>query len=247
MAGSGFLRWGPIWCGVSVASSKQILVLEAVVQLDRELTKILEHVDLLRVSPAQETINSLVRLRPAVVSAMREVHERVLASADDTPIECVERGLRARAAIVMVQLDELRAVERETETPLVNGGRFRSAPELGRYLTDRLGRVNANLLRERRELDATATDLRMREALYHIAVDNAEHGYFALGRDRDVEEFLRAGASSGSKRFRIACGTIAAALELVTIPDLPRLGPARAKRTQPPTTLVDKPNDGPHA
>lgn len=230
-----------------MGSSKQILVLEAVVQLDRELAKILGHVDLLCVSPAQETVESLARLRPSVVSAMREVRERVLASADDTPIECVERALRARAAIVMVQLDELRTAESETETTLVGGGRFRSALELGRYLTDRLERVNANLLRERRELETKATDLRTSEALYHVAVDNAEHGYFALGKDRDIAEFLRAGANSGSKRFRIACGTIAAALEVVIIPDLSRLVAVRTENAQPRAASVDRPGDAHHA
>lgn len=223
-------------------------MLEAAVQLDRELAKVLGHVDLLRVSPSAETIDSLVALRPTVISAMREVRERALAIADELALDRAERTLRARAEIVLLQLEELYATESEVDPEsLENAGTFRSARDLGRYVDERLARVNANLQRERRELDATASDDRLRDALYYVAVDNAEYGYVAIGKERDVGEFLRAGVASRSKRYRIACGTIAVALDLQIFQDLPGLSGSRRKSTQPAPPMVDTRLRGGHA
>jgi len=197
-----------------VDSSRQLTVLEAAVQLDRTLTKILGHLDLLREVPRPEVIESLAELLPTAVAAMTEVRERLIGLCNASTADSVEHTLRARAAIVMCQLDDLRAAEPEvSSTSLRNPGRVQNVGDLSRVLADRIGRINASLSRERRELDGSAPDRSSYATLYHVALDNAEYGYAALGKDFDIAAFLRAGAACESQRFRIACHTIATALE----------------------------------
>jgi hypothetical protein len=206
-----------------VGSSQQVLVLEAVVRLDHELTSALGHLDLLR-SRTTELLNTLRARICTVVDATREVRERVLACGDETAIEDGESVLHARAALVAVQLAELREVERElAPTALEPEARFRTVPELSAYLLDHIGRVNARWLQERRDLKAAPHDDASYNAHYHVVLDNAEHGFAAIGKDPDVRRFLRIGSFSDSKRFRLACRTIATALDLPSVPELPRL------------------------
>jgi len=206
-----------------VASSQLLKVLEAVAQLDRTLARLLGHVDLFKEAPTPEVIESLARLAPAVVAAMREVREQLIAQSDDQRIEAVERALRARATVVMAALDELRAVEHErSAASLANTGRYRSVAELSRVLTERIGRINASLARKRRDLRGVVADARRSRALFHVALDNAEFGYAALGADPDVLGFLRAGVACESERTRLACRTIAIALDAVIVADTDR-------------------------
>ncbi len=204
-----------------MASSQQLSVLEAVVQLDRTLTHLLGHVDLLRDVPIPVVIESITRFATAAVAAMRDVREQLVARSDDVLIESVERALHTRARVVMMGLDELHATEHEVaDISFVNTGRFRSVAELSRALTERIGRINASLARKRRDLRGIAVDDRGSRALYHVALDNAEFGYAVLGKDPDVAAILHVGASTRSKRFRIACRTLAWALDCPSVEDL---------------------------
>lgn len=193
------------------APSQQVSALTAVVQLDQALTRVLAHVDLLRECPFPLVVASVGRSMSVAVAAMAAVREQVLDDGDEATIEEVERVLRTRAAVVMVQLDELRAAEPECDASSVTG-RIRSVGDLDRALVERIGRINACLARVRREIDASGPGRIHQQALYRVALGNAEYGYAALGTDPDVRAFLRVGAASGSRRFRLACRMITCVL-----------------------------------
>ena len=193
-------------------------MLEAVAQLDRSLARVLGHVDVFASSRADHVVASLRNALALVMSTMQDLRERVLVSADDLAWECADSVLRARSAVIALQLAELQHVRSDVSARAFLAGRFRSVEEFSAFLLDEIGRVNSSRLREMRDLrqSPNARD----ESLQHVVIDNAEHALLAIGRNPDVEAFLTIGARVATRRFRIACLTIAAVLELPLAPQL---------------------------
>ena len=193
-------------------------MLEAVAQLDGSLARVLGHVDLFVSSRGDHVVASLRNALALVMSTMQDLRERVLVSADDLAWECSDSVQRARSALIALQLAELQHVRSDVPARVFLAGRFRSVEELSAFLLDEIGRINSSRLREMRDLrqSPNARD----ESLQHVVLDNAEHALLAIGRDPDVQAFLTIGSRVDSRRFRIACLTIAAVLELTIAPQL---------------------------
>jgi hypothetical protein len=212
-----------IWCGPFVTSSQQVLVLEAVVQLDHEVTKLLSYADVLPYSSGTEVIASLRTLLSMVTSAMSALRERVLASRYQTALLEAEAVLHARAAVLAVQVIELRHSARELAPGALDGaGSLQSVNAFCDHILDRITQVTTAWWCERHDLKTTVSDPSSYYTLYHTVLDNAEHGLTAIGKEPDIERFLQVGANAEARRFRIACQTIAATLDLALIPELLR-------------------------
>lgn len=210
-------------CGF-VAASDLPLVLQAVGELDRELTQLTRHASVLDTPvPTRDYATILRKLRASVgrtSHAMGLVQERVLDSTSELSVDRLASSYRGRAVVLRLQLQELRLTEPEVVQHLWPApGRFHSLDDMSSFVCDRIGRVNAGLVAARH--DAAKDDHRALVA----AVAKAEHQLLEIGRDNDLVCFLAAGAAMTSPRFRTACRVIAA---LLGVPLAPEHSPASA-------------------
>ena len=216
-------------------------MLEAVVQLERELTAVWRQVGAL----AAEPVAAVARLRIAVEAAtltMSTLRYRVLDDATGLTIALQEAGVRARAAIVRLLLANLAEAEHELAAdapPLVPP--FERVADFAAYVLDRLGRASAGWVRERSALALVADHAGQNtcEALYRVALNNAEYAFVAIGKDPVVARFLIAGSQVSSSRCRLGCRTLALVFEsagaLVTQESTQ---PTRARADTPPARRV---------
>jgi hypothetical protein len=219
--GSRYRSSAPIWFRVVVGGSQLVLVLEAVMRLDGELARVLGCADFLATTIESSALAPLRSAIARAVAAASRVRTRVLASARDAAFDLQEPALRSRITLVAVLLAELGEAELELDDPAELRVR-----DVSNRVLERIGRVNAAWLSERRTiLDAGLDQASTRRALY-VAADSAEHAFAAIGRDPELVRFLDRGTGAVSTRFRNACHTLAMVFALrdaEPIPVLPRL------------------------
>ena len=211
-------------------------------QLERELTAVWRQVGALAAGPDAAAI---ARVRLAVEAAaltMSTLRYRVLDDATGLTVALQEAGVRARAAIVRLQLANLAEAEHELATdapPLVPP--FERVADFATYVTDRLGRASAGWVRERSALALVADHAGQttREALYRVALNNAEYAFVAIGKDPVVARFLTAGSQVSSSRCRLGCRTLALVFESAVAPVTQgSTQPTRARADTPPARRI---------
>ena len=210
-------------------------------QLERELTAVWRQVGALAAEPEA----AVARLRIAVESAeltMSTLRYRVLDEATGLTVALQEAGVRARAAIVRLQLAELAEAEHELATdapPLLPP--FDRVADFATYVLDRLGRASAGWVRERSALALVADDAGQTAsvALYRVALHNAEYAFVAIGKDPVVARFLIAGSQVSSSRCRLGCRTLALVFESAVAPVTQQsTQPTRARADTPPARRI---------
>jgi hypothetical protein len=200
----------------AVAPASSVLALDTAGRLDRELAAVetyLGDTPEWFVRDARSAL--LVRSIKAVVVTARLLRQHVLDAicrSTDGTIDILERGIRARANIVMRALYVLG--HRECEVPasaLV--APFGHVRDVCAFLVDRVTAIYA------RWSDQRATDHELdpstRQALRYIAVDEAEVAFERLGRDAALATFLQVGAASDSPAVSTACRELAAIVGLM--------------------------------
>lgn len=214
----------------ALVPASSVLALDTAGRLDRELAAVIGYLDDAAELFGREARTAfLLQLIETLVETAHLLHRQVLDAAcrsTDADIATHERGVRARANILMRALYVLK--QREQELPgsaLV--GRFRCARDAYTFLIDGVTRIYATWneqLGTVQQLDPST-----RHALRYIAVDEAEIAFERLGRDTSLATFLRVGATSGSDAVSTACSEIAAVVGL-----------ARTTRAEDrPTTMPD--------
>jgi hypothetical protein len=207
-----------------VAATDLPLVLEAVGQLDQELTRLTRHAAALAgpLSPRDRasTVTSLRAALDRANDAIRSMRDRVLEGATELTVERFESAFRARTIVVQIQLQALKHAEPEVAHRLWPApGRFQSVDALSSFLLDRIGRLNATWSEERRELKSRGDNAEYRALI--AAVVTAERALIAIGTDSDLISFLAVGASLTCEEFRVACRVIAALLDVPLAPLTP--------------------------
>jgi len=164
-------------------------------------------------------ISTVATLHTGIDRAHRAMHalrERILDSSLELTVERFEGAFRARAVVLQVQLQDLKRAEPEVAHRLWPAGRFTSCVEFSSFLLDRIGRVNADWLDDRR--DASERDEQLSHRRLIAAIAKAERALIAIGNDCDVISLLAVGASVTSTRFHTACRVIAALLAVPLAP-----------------------------
>ncbi len=189
-------------------------VLELLAELDRELALASGCVgQLVRASrDGADTGAALRDLRVAhtlLRAKISLIRARTLddAASDD---DAREASLRGRTNLILTNLATL-ASEPVSRKAFV--GRFASLVDVRTYLLDRIGRINAGWLCEKRARARVARSAVAHEALARVALANAESAYALIGRDLDLAHFLRVGTVSPSEAVRTACHEIAAVVD----------------------------------
>ena len=195
-----------------MASSHLVLVLEAVAELDRKLAAVALQSDVLAASLGTDLTAGLRGSFHQVQTSMRSLRAHVVDSAAALTAEWHESALRARTALVLVQLAELKASEHEVaREERLHAGRFQGLRDVDTFLLDRIGRVNATWVKQRRAVNAWtgSVDAVARHAHHTAVLNTAEHAFAVIGDDVDLVSFLHAGAAVRSDRFRTACWVLA--------------------------------------
>lgn len=200
-----------------MANVRLILLLEALAQLERDTTTVVRHADALVTSGRSTEVAHLRAALDQAVLSMRDLRRRTLDNCTDIAVEHQELCLRTRAAVVLMQLADLREVEAELPPGTLRvRGRFQRVHDLATFLLDRIGRVNGRAATARREVERAkdlAHDRSARQARYGLILTEADRSFTALGSEPDVVAFLEAGELVASERFRFACSTIAMVLD----------------------------------
>lgn len=196
-----------------VASAYSILALDTAGRLDRELATLASYVDDLRDLIRSDSRGALlVHAVARVIATAQDLRTQALEGALELvadPVEIHEHALRARISILVRGLYAIKQGEAAVPAAAF-ASRFCSLRDFNRYLIDRVAHLHERWLEQRRaeqSLDATA-----RRVLAHAALDDAEIAFERLGRDADLESFLRAGSASASESVATACREIAASL-----------------------------------
>lgn len=148
---------------------------------------------------ANTEIDSLRRLVTHALDALASLRECAIEGAfagDSLGGRAAE--LRARANVLVGQLQVLSDASCAAAAPLWPTGRFRSMRDVVACVVAGLARV----------------DLTSHES----AFDAAERAFYAIGMDADLACFLAAGASMAMPRLRAACRVIAALLGVALAP-----------------------------
>jgi hypothetical protein len=207
-----------------VAATDLPLVLEAVGQLDQELTRLTRQAAALAAPlAAPDHVSTIANLRRALeraTRAMNSMRERVLDSATELTVDRFESAFRARTIVLQIQLQTLKLVEPQVAHRLwPSTGRFQSVDDVSVFLLDKIGRLNAGWSEARRLLKNGDAEPDYRALI--AAVATAEHELIAVGKNSDLISFLAAGASLTSEDFRTACRVIAALLDVGLAPLAP--------------------------
>ena len=192
----------------SVPPSRSVLVLDTAGQLDRELASLAAYVDDIRDLLRGDARASLVEHTVArVIVTAQHLRTQVLDAAvrPDASIEIHERALRARMNIVVRALYALKQNERWLpHVALV--GRFRSLRDFNLYVVDRVALIHTGWSEQR---GSQPLDSANQAASAYAALDEAEIAFERLGRDVDVEQFLRLASESPCEPVATACRELA--------------------------------------
>lgn len=194
-------------------SSACTVALDTAGRLDRELATVATYLDDLREQLRGDARASLLvnALAHAMMTAqqLREHVLRAVVGPDEESIEIHERALRARMNIVIRGLYALK--QNELWIPLdAFAVRFRVLSDVSAFMVDQLSRIH-DRWQEQRGLDQLL-DACARRALAYAALDEAEIALERLGRDSDLQRFLRVGGTSECEPLATACREIAATL-----------------------------------
>lgn len=194
-----------------VPSSRSVLVLDTAGRLDRDLATLAAYVDDLRDrlhgdARASLLVNALARIIVTGQLLRTQALDAAVAP-ESASIEIHERALRARMNVVVRALFALKQNERWLSLP-ASVGRFRSLRDFNVYVIDQVAQIHALWLEHR--CAEQRLDEATQRALAYTALDDAEIAFERLGRDADVERFLRLGASNGCAAVATACCELAA-------------------------------------
>lgn len=192
--------------------SRSVLALDTAGRLDRDLATLAAYVDDLRDrlhgdSRGSLLVNALARIIVTAQLLRTQALDAAVAP-ESASIEVHERAMRARMNIVVRALFVLKQNERW----LSSVGRFRSLRDFSRYVIDHVAGIHCRWLEARGT--EQGLDQATRHALAYAALDDAEISFERLGRDPDVERFLRVGASNGCAAVATACRELAATFGL---------------------------------
>jgi hypothetical protein len=193
------------------------LLIEAVDELDRELTRIIQR-NSASATPAA-TIVSLRRALHRVHRASENLLDRVLDSATELTADRFESAYRARTVALQIQFQALEHFEAEVAGQLwpAPGGRFQSLAQVRAHVFEGIGRANDRWFTERGLIAEVDPSLRHRALINAVA--KAERELLRLGKDDDLACFLAAGAALSSPGFRRSCRIVAALLSVPLAPD----------------------------
>lgn len=219
-----------------MASSSSILALDSAGRLDRELTSIAAHVDDLRDLLQGDARASLLvqSLALAIVTA-QQLRIQVLHVAETSAkgsVDLYERTMRARLNIVVRALYALKSSESWIPHDAF-ARRFRALRDISVYLADRVGQIHAQWTEQRAMYQQA--DAWMRQTLAYTALDDAEIAFERIGRDPDLEHFVRVGAGCTCAAVRLASHELAVTFGLALA--APREDAAEARA---PSSRVDR-------
>lgn len=129
-----------------------------------------------------------------------------VADKDTESIEIRECALRARMNIVVRALYALKQNERWMSRAAF-AGRFRSLRDLSAHVIDEVAQIHQRWLEQR--APRQSLDVPSLRTLAYAALDDAEIAFERLGRDSDLEHFMRVGASSACEAIATACREMA--------------------------------------
>lgn len=196
-------------------TSRSVLALDTAGRLDRDLATLAAYVDDLRDrlhgdSRGSLLVNALARIIVTAQLLRTQALDAAVAP-ESASIEIHERAMRSRMSVVARALFALKQNERWLS--LTNSvGRFQSLRDFSAHVIDQVAQIHCRWLEGRgseQRLDPAA-----QRALAYAALDDAEITFERLGRDADVEQFLRAGASNGCAAIQTACRELAATFGL---------------------------------
>lgn len=135
----------------------------------------------------------------------RDADERSTAHPDR--LNAWEAALRVRSALIAQQLTELAMAERELLLGPMKVD-VRHAADVSAFVHRAVGRANAEYVTERRRRIGLDEHEELR------AIVDAEAAINAIGREPAVVSFLVAGANVDAERYRMACKTLVALLDV---------------------------------
>jgi len=222
-----------------VAHSCSILgCLDVAGRLERELAAVTAYVDDFAASAGRDVrVTFLQRSLVLVTVTARVLRQLALDAATTTSnvqlsVEAHEHALRVRLNVLMRATYTLRRREPEIPTTAFTA-RFRDVHSVCIHLNDQAVQIHSRWQEQRGS--NPPRDAATRQALAYQALDDAEIAFERLGRESDLEHFLRVGAATTCEPVSLACRELAATVGLA-------LASANndADSTQPAACSVDR-------
>jgi hypothetical protein len=192
--------------------------LDTIALLDRELSMMLAHADVLSAHNYGDARNlwELRRSQERAVTWIRGLREELLMLAGDESEQYLEVAIRERTAAIVARLGELVLADVEPPPgPPLFTGRFERFADVNTHLLDRVGRLTESCTRARLNLQTVAfAEAEQLQQLYRGALRSSFETFASIGAERDVATFLRTGAAEASEPVRIACRALASLLEV---------------------------------
>lgn len=213
-----------------MAASHVVLALDALAELDRELSTVVRQAQAVAGTLDPVVVEGLRFGLEQIHRAQRHVRERVVASVVEDDRAWRDALLRTRTLVVLGQLQLLQHAEQECGTSSESslGGRYASVENLRQHVLGRIARIHGGLRRAVEEIEMTVDSSATRRVLHDVALGKAEYGFAALAGDRELAAALRAGMRVASMTFAAACRGLSIALGAFPrsddqVPELPHL------------------------
>lgn len=207
------------------------VALESIARIDRELTNATDQASTLAAHTysAHRALRELRRSLENSMTGTRELREELLMvllrCSGDASEPYPEATLRERTAAVATRLADLEVVEHEAaaEKSGLFIGKFQRLHDVHTHVLVQIGRVNEACFRARVGLESWRVDdgvhAATKRAKYRTHLVSANEAFAAIGKDRDLVCFVRAGVTVRSEPFRTACRALATLLEVYLEPE----------------------------
>jgi len=208
-----------------------VVALESIARIDRELTIAVDQASTLAAHTysAHRALGELHRSLENSMTGTRELREDLLMMllmfSGDASEPYPEAALRERTAAVVTRLADLAVVEHEAagEESGLFIGKFQRLHDVHTHVLAQIGRVNEACFRASVGLESWRVDDGVqpatKRAKYRSNLVSANEAFAAIGKDRDLVCFVRAGVAVRSEPFRAGCRALATLLEVDLEPE----------------------------